>query len=202
MPASRRNAVELKEDQGQKMNISRNPRLRMIALLVAVLMHPADGFALDLGLTPSHVFSLWTNINESLVVVGGVVSDDKAWRESLTASKARKFEGKQPRDVLEMVASYRTKLDKLLGRQGLEPVKRFNPKEKETEAITPTVVYLNSGYVLNAQVTWLIVNTGPEQTVSRFYTRYNFSGKTPSDVLGLVELANRRLDKILVKAGL
>ena len=185
------------------MGFLQNLKIKTIGVpfgvLLGVLVIPRAGFSLDLGLTPSHVFSLWTNINENLIVVGSVVSDEPAWRKKLAASQTRKFEGKSPSDVLKRVVNYRTKLDRLLHRQALKPTKKFYSEEA---TITPSDVYLNSGHVLNAQVTWLIVNTGPQQTVSQFYKRHNFQGKTPSDVFGLVELANHRLDLILAQAGL
>lgn len=186
------------------MSFPRNLKIRTIGwafviALMAVPVHPGKGFALDLGLTPSHVYSLWTNINGSLVTVARVISGDPAWRKRLTAYSARKFEGKRPSDVLRRVADYRAKLDRLLRRESLALTKQLPAGEEE---VTPSEVYLNSGFVLNAQVRWLIVNTGPEQTVSQFYYRHDFSGETPSDVFALVDLANRRLDEILSKAGL
>jgi hypothetical protein len=47
----------------------------------------------------------------------------------------------------------------------------------------------------------MIVQTDPEQAVSQFYTQQYFSGKTPSDVFALVEIANRRMDLMLRAAG-
>lgn len=170
-----------------------------VVVLLGLLAYPSSPRALDLGLTPSHVYSLWTNINESLVASSRVVSGDTAMRASLKAMKPMKFSGKSPADVLGQLAGYRKKLDRLLRARNLPMAKRV---VSDGEAITPSDVYLNSGHVLNAQVRWLIVETGPEQTVSQFYTRHGFSGKTPSDVFALVDLATRRMDRLLSAAGI
>ncbi len=170
-----------------------------IAVLLSVLASPSSLRALDLGLTPSHVYSLWTNINDSLIVSSRVVSGDKALLTTLAEMKPEEFSGKRPADVLNRLAVYREKLNQLLLAKNLPKAKRA---ALDGGAITPSDVYLNSGHVLTAQVRWLIVETGPEQTVSQFYTRHGFSGKTPSDVFALVELANRRLDLLLNTARL
>ena len=170
-----------------------------VAVSLGMLAYPSSPRALDLGLTPSHVYSLWTNINDSLVATSRVVSGDTALRASLSAMKPMKFNGKSPADVLGQLAEYRKKLNRLLDAKNLPVAERA---ETDGASITPSDVYLNSGHVLNAQVRWLITETGPEQTVSQFYTRHGFSGKTPSDVFALVELANRRMDRLLNAAGI
>ena len=174
-------------------------RTFLIVGFLCVLIYPSSPRALDLGLTPSHVYSLWTNINDSLVASSRVLSGDAALLASLSAMKARKFSGKKPADVLNHLIKYREKLNKLLTAKKLPLTKRA---ETVAGAVTPSYVYLNSGHVLNAQIRWLIVETGPEQTVSQFYTRHGFSGKTPSDVFALVQLAIRRMDLLLKAARL
>jgi hypothetical protein len=174
-------------------------RLASIAvILIGTVFFPAPGGALELGLTPSQVFSLWTNINDCLLASTGVVSGDREWRESLEATSPRRFEGKAPADVLERLTVFRAKLDELRRTAGLAPVAAV---EHGYSAVTPSDVFLNSGQVLDGLVEWLIVNTGREQLVSRFYTRHGFTGKVPNDVFGLVDLADRRIDSILARRG-
>lgn len=165
-------------------------------VLVGTVFLPAPGGAFELGLTPSQVFSLWTNINDCLLATARVVSDDGAWRESLAAMTPRRFEGKTPDHVLERLAAFRAKLDKMRRTAGLA---RVEAVDDGYGAITPGVVFLNSGRVLNGLVEWLIVNTGPEQLVSQFYTRHAFTGKAPSNVFAQVDLAERRIDAILAR---
>lgn len=59
---------------------------------------------------------------------------------------------------------------------------------------------LSSGHVLDGLVRWVIHHSDRDQLVMRFYAHYDFRDKTPGDVFGLVELANRRLDRILAAA--
>lgn len=170
----------------------------LAVVLAGLLLRPGTGAAIDLGLTPSQVFSLWTNIDDSLLAVARVVSDDADWYGGLAAMAPEEFTDKTPGDVLGQVEVFRAKLDRLRQSGNLKLTERF---EEVTGEVTPSVVYLNSGHVLNAQIDWLIRNTGPSQLVSQFYVRHGFTGKRPSDVFGLVDLANRRIDLILAKRG-
>lgn len=167
-------------------------------VLGGVAMHPGNGLALDLVLTPDQVYSLWTNINRSLLAASRIVSHDPAWQAELAAQTLRTFHGKRPADVLVLVKAYRDKLDRLRRQAGLPPVRRL---DAAYDLVTPSVVYVASGHVLNGQVEWLILNTGPDRPVTTFYRRHDFDGNTPSDVFALVELAGRRLDQILARAG-
>ncbi len=173
-------------------------RLAIIIVGAALAFIPGQARTLELGLTPGQVFSLWTNINDCLVASASAVSDDGNWRRRLAAMKPRAFAGKVPADVLERLGAFRAKLDRMRRTAGLAPTARLGAADG---AITPSVVFLNSGQVLNGLVEWLIGQTGPEQLVSRFYTRHGFKGKTPSDVFGQVDLADRRLGAILARLG-
>ena len=173
-------------------------KLAVIAVTLAGLATaPGSAHALDLGLTPSHVFSLWTNINNGLIAATRIVSDD-ALTETVAAMRPKSFAGKVPGDVLERARAVRDKLDSLRRDLGLKKTVLFDSNDGR---ITPSDVYLNSGHVLDGLVGWLIHGTGPELLASRFYVRHKFSSKTPSDVFGLVDLANRRLETILHRAG-
>ena len=164
-------------------------------LAAALALHPGDGKAeINLGPTANQVFSLWTDINANLLALAKVLSGDTAKGKSLAALTPDKFRGKNPTDVLVHVRAYRAKLDRLRRRDGLAPTKRF---DSGNAAITPSIVYVNSGYVLNGQVELLIRRTGPAQQISGFYVGHDIGGKAPSDVFGLVDLAHRRLDLIL-----
>lgn len=178
--------------------------LAIIAVLPVLLtLSPEPGGAVHRGLTPSQVFGLWTNINASLDAVARVISDDTAWRTQLRAMRPKAFRGKRPADVLEQVKRYQSKIDALRRRAGLPPSERHSGHHhsEHQHSISPSVVYIASGTVLNAQIEWLIHLTERNQLVSQYYRRHDFSGKISSDVFGIVELANRRLDAILTKAG-
>ena len=177
----------------------RQYRTFLIVVFLSLTAYPSGSRALDLGLTPSHVYSLWTNINQSLIASARLVSGDTALAAMLSAMKPATYIGKKPADVLDQLIVYRARLDRLLRASNLPETKQA---ASDGDAITPSDVYLNSGQVLNAQVRWLIVGTGPEQAVSQFYTRHGFSGKTPSDVFALVVMANQRMALLLDAAGL
>ena len=171
-------------------------------VVAGVTLYPLGGLAIDLGLTPGQVYTIWTGINECLLVMARVISDDAAWHRELAGITKQPVQNKRPADVLRQLDAYRIKLDRLRGAAGLGPVRRFTG---DGSPVTPTVVYLNSGQVLNGQAEWLIRHTGPEQPITGFYPDHQSAepgDKTPSDVYGLVALANRRMALILVKAGI
>ena len=168
------------------------------ALAVSFMVPVSKASELELGMTPSHVFGLWTNINACLLAVAGLHAQDTAWQGQLSAMTPQKFEDKKPSDVLDRVAEFRSKLDRLREAAGLDLTKKLDSGDGQ---VTPSVVFLNSGHVLNGLVDWSIRNSGPDFLVSRFYDRHAFDDKTPSDVFGLVDMANRRIDSILTKRG-
>lgn len=170
-----------------------------LAFLAGIGASAGESVALELGLTPSNVFSLWTNVNDALLATARISSGEADWAAELAAMKPRQFAGKKPADVLGQAFAFRDKLDRLRDRGGLGPTKRIG--EGDGAEITPSVVFLNSGHVLDGLVLWIIHNSGKEQLVSQFYTLHDVSGKTPSDVFGLVELATRRIDRLLTQAG-
>ncbi len=174
------------------------PVFRKLALLIAISvamgLAPGDARAQELGLTPSNVLSLWTNVNNALVAVAIVTSGGADRAQRVKATTPETFAGKTPADVLERVAEFRDKLDRLRRKAGLPATQRY---QEDGGTVTPSVVFLNSGHVLDAVVQWLVKHTDRQQLVSPFYARHDFSGKTPSDVYGSVDLANRRIDIIL-----
>ena len=171
-------------------------------VIAGITLFPLRVPAVEIELTPTQVYSVWKGINESLLVIARVISDDTSWHQELSRIRPRAVRDKRPADVLEQLKAYRAKFDRLRRRAGLKPIRRFLG---DVKPVTPTVVYLNSGPVLNGQVEWLIRNTGPDQMVSQFYPSHHHAGsseRTPSHVYALIKLANRRLAKILAKAGI
>lgn len=141
---------------------------------------------------------MWTNIQSSLLTIARVFSPDAAWLDELADMTPNRFQGKRPADVLEQVRRYRQKLDALRQHSGLDPMGRA---VRTRGPVTPSVVFLKSGQVLAAQAEWLVHSTDADLLISPFFRHHEFSSKTPSDVFGLVELANRRIDRILLGAG-
>lgn len=167
--------------------------------LVALTLAPAKPFAQELGLTPSNVVSLWTNINDCLVASSRAVLEDGGLESRLEAMRATAFPGKKPKDVLRQVTQFRAKLDRLRQSAELSRTTRYGTGDGK---VTPSIVFLNSGHVLDGVVDWFIRKTGPDQLAARFYTLHAISGKKPSDAYSMVELANRRLNLILGKLNL
>ena len=154
--------------------------------------------AVELGLTPSNVVSLWTNINNALVTTGSALPSGIDVSGDLESMTAKAFPGKKPGEVLNQVVQFRDKLDRLRAKSNLKGTPVY--KDPQGGTVTPSVVFVNSGHVLDS-VVLLLNRYDKDQLISGFYTRHDISGKKPSDAYSQVELANRRLDTIIAKAG-
>ena len=182
----------------------------LTVVMMAVIGPPSTGFALELGLAPSQVFGLWTNINSAVITSARSLSDDEAWLRRLSEMEPRKFSGKTPKDVLEKVKLFEARFSKLPVDIPLHADKTNFTKEitfllrDDSSVVTPSLVFLNSGRVLVQMVRAVVITSDGRQPISPFFTEHGFADKTPNDVFGLVDLALRRLDEILIKqrAGL
>lgn len=161
--------------------------------------------ALELGLTPNHVYALWININRALLGFGETVVDT-GFHAELVAMKPRKFDNKRPADVFAMTMRVRAAIALLeadIKPNGAAWADEFGAGAElpATDEITPSNVFLVSSGVLNQVVSLLIGRRGNRMTYSQFYARASFTGKTPSKVLGQADLAYRRLQAIANRSG-
>jgi len=171
------------------------PALLLAATLSAALtLLPGPAPALELGLTPSQVFGLWTNINKAVLVSAETAIPDPALRDQVKKIEAEPSAGKTPADVLAKAHEFHEQLSLLRLRSGLKAKHTLFTAAGEA---TPSDVFIHSKHVLNELSEWLAVNTGPETLIAPLYGRHQFSGKTPSDVFALADLANRRMKAIL-----
>lgn len=167
-------------------------RLTLLVVLLALLAGPVR--AVELGLTPSHVFEAWININATLIAVGAAATGDQHLVRRLEAMKPRRFQGKNPADVLKQLAIFRGKLDRLRSRHGLKATLVYqNPAG---EKVTPSAVFLNTGHLLDSAVLLLIRLDG-KRLIGGYFKRHDISGETPNGPYSLIDLANRRIDALL-----
>ena len=162
-----------------------------IALFCSPLFLSSPANAGDLGMTPNHVFGLWTSINDVLLKLAAISSDEKTLTSRMAAMDIERVDGKKPADVLEQVRNFRETADLLLSRSAIPAI--VEDKRISSDTITPSDVFLSSGHVLDGTVLLLASKTEADTLISPYYKPYNFSGKTPSDVYALVYLANQRL---------
>ncbi|MFQ5984604.1 MAG: adenylate/guanylate cyclase domain-containing protein [Alphaproteobacteria bacterium] len=152
----------------------------------------------DVAIGPSNVFSVWLNINAALVFAAEELTSDPTFVAELEATSSTEFTGKVPANVLKRVVEFRNKLDLLRTKNGLEPTNVYvDPSGKE---VTPALVYVNSGHVLDSLVNFVLsVLRKGDLLVGKYYKDHGPIGKKPSDVFGLVDLADRRLDQLLCR---
>ncbi|MBL6933309.1 MAG: hypothetical protein ISR45_10200 [Rhodospirillales bacterium] len=190
-----------------------SPFAKTILVLALFVTSPVvaqgAGRIVELGLTPSPVFGLWTNINMAVLAYSKSHSSDEDWLRKLENMRPNIFSGKEPANVLERVKLFRNRLDELSGgRMGnaadtlLEGNLPFL-LTSEDDRVTPSLVYLHSGQVLVNIAEEILHSSATAIEISPFFKDQIFTGKTPSDVFGLVDLGLRRLDEILnrKKAG-
>lgn len=165
----------------------------LASVLLVLLTSPALA-VVELGLTPSHVFATWKNINTTLVTLGKAATGDERLSKRMESMEPRVFTGKKPGDVLEQLAIFRGKLDQLRSRHGLQATPVY--KDPAGGEVTPSVVFLNSGNVLDSTVL-LLIRLDESRLVSGYFTRHDISGKTPDGPYSLIDLANRQMDALM-----
>lgn len=176
----------------------RSSRFALLTAAVFLLSgHP--GNSSDLLVSSNQVFSIWKNINETLVVSAASESMDDDWTEEIKTMPPRTFKKTNPKDVLAQVASIREKVDKLLAPNQDPPVRTL-AKWNGKDAIHNTI-YLNSGRILDA-LALHIVALDPISLASVYYSWSSAKGKTPDDTMSIIDLADRRLDEIIKEQGL
>jgi|GEM_PF-1486509 len=170
----------------------------VLLLCFFVISAPGKGKALELGLTPSHVFGLWQNINFAFLELQKVHNPGISL-DQVRALKAASFKGKRPADVFQKARALwphlkaTNKLDAMpstpawiLDYQRLEG-------DLEQRTVTPSQVFVLSSHILNALVDAIAKETNGKQAISQFYDLKDFKDKDPSDVFGVVDLLYRRL---------
>ena len=171
------------------------------SLLLPPFSQPAQ--AIELGLTPSDVFGLWSNINQVVVDYGKSHLTDRTAIQDLMKIESGQFSDKTPSDVLGRVNQFNQIATPLYpATQGkgeslhLEEKIVFLIRHNKTET-TPSMVYMRSTGVLIAFAQTLFLPDNKLPPISRYFIDREHKDKTPSDVYGLVILATKRLEFII-----
>jgi hypothetical protein len=175
-------------------------KLIPISFMLLSLFASKDVFALELGLTPSHVYGLWSNVNQALTGLANARTDNNTLINQLNNMTPGSFSGKTPGDVLKHATTFRNKLDQLKKQHNLEKTNAIVLSDKEK--ITPSVVFLNSGNILDSLVLLVIDSTAKNKPVAHYFKTQDVSSKKPSDVYAMVDIANRRLDHIIANTSI
>jgi hypothetical protein len=169
-------------------------------MLIVLCLFSFNLKAQELGLTPGHVYGLWNNINSATLKLASQYSNDSVWLTQLGKQKIKKHTDKTPADVLNLASVYQQNLSRL---NQLRDLKVLSPIALDDEQkVTSSVVYINTGYLLDSLVGSLLVELAADDLISPYFSLEHFAGKSSSDVYSLVELANSRIDKIVRKARL
>lgn len=143
---------------------------------------------------PAGPFRLWTAINKVLPEYASL-KGGKDLRSQIDGMSAGQFKGRSPGDVMAQTEIFRAILENIRGQLKLTKIKTY--KDPLGRKITPAVVFLNSGHVLDSLVETLYVSSKKSpDALGRFYDVPYVAGKTPSDVFAQVHLATRRLQLI------
>ncbi len=107
------------------------------------------------------------------------------------------FTGKAPADVLGQINGFRDKLSLWRANYNLLGVQTY--KDVDGNEITPSVVFVNSGHVLDSLMELLWHIKPLEESYREYYKQNIIDGMEPSDVFGLVELANRKISLLIAE---
>lgn len=179
-------------------NRKKNTALTLILFCFFSLKVNAN--ATDIGLTPNHVFGLWQNINQATLSLASQYSDDAGWLVKLESEQTRNFSGKSSADVLQLLGQYTERLERLKKGRQLAASKHLAPSSDDN--ISPSVVFLYSGKVLDSLIETLLVQQDRNALISPYFTLHKHNNKSSSEVYALVDLAHRRIGKIMATASI
>ncbi len=151
--------------------------------------------AVELGeISPDGPFRIWTSINRVLLDYA-LVSGGEGLKSQVQGLSAGQFDAMTPGDVLAQSVEYRNTLERLRDRLKLSKVPVY--VDPLGRAVTPGVVFVNAGHIMDATVAALFTASDkPDKSFGDLYDVPVTSGKTPSDVFALVSLATSRLELI------
>lgn len=144
------------------------------------------------NITPSQVVSLWININETIPLL----AKDAMVEHKLRKLKPEKFTEKTPDNVYLLLGAFREKLNQYREQNNLEAVKVYKGVVDSID-VTPAIVYVNSGHILDSIMDLLWYLKPKEQSYRTNYKKHFVEEKTPNDSYSLIELSNRIIDKIM-----
>lgn len=140
---------------------------------------------------PSGPFRLWTAINKVLPQYASL-KGGKGLKSQVEGVPAEKFEGMSPGDVMAQTAEFRAMLKTLRAPLKLAKIKTY--EDPLGRKVTPAIVFINAGHILDAVVQTFYVSSNKSYTaLGEFYQVPFVAGKKSDDVFALVYLATRRL---------
>ncbi len=150
---------------------------------------------IELGkISPNGPYRLWNAVNKVLLDYASLRGGAEL-RSQVQGLSAGQYDGKTPADVLTQAAEFRGMLERLLDRLNLPKVEIY--KDPLGRDVTPGVVFVNAGHIMDAVVSaFRSASNKPDESLGGLYDVPVATGKTPSDVFGLVYLATRRLQLI------
>lgn len=170
-----------------------------VTCLLLILLNPLLAKATDFGFTPSHVYSIWININQAFITLLNHSALNTEQKQIINQLQPDIFLGKQPKDVYQQVEVVKQYLESIFQ---LPPIS-YRPDWVDhyhtlqythpDNSIHPSSVFILSSQLLKALVQQYINITQSQQSISEFYTDIDVHGKSPNDVFGQVDLFKRRL---------
>ncbi len=138
--------------------------------------------------TPNDVFSVVTRLGDALLAVPQIRKGSAF--QQIQAMKVKAFTDKTPENVFVRTQHLCGLIDQLRKDANLGPVPRV---ARGQDIAIPAEVYLSAANCLDS-VMELIAHEDVDQALGELQQRTEFTGKTPSDVYGLIALAVGRLE--------
>lgn len=150
----------------------------------------------ELGkITPNDSYQLWSAINRALLEYAGAIGGKKLQFDVVEVYADLAFD-MTPADVMTQTADFRVVLDMILDQ--LKLAKSQTYEDPLGRKVTPGVVYVNAGYLLDSTIFALHTTSDRQgKPLGDLYVVPTAADKTPNDVFELVSLATNRLRLIL-----
>lgn len=138
------------------------------------------------SIDPSETYSHWLIINEALPLL----TTDEAITGTINEFQPNEYNDKVPADVLDEAVVFNGKLDTLRKRHELDETHQGNIPD--ADQVTPAVVKEYSSHIFDG-IKQLAAQINDANKDYNFHNE-TVTGKQASDVFGLVNLANRKID--------
>jgi len=173
----------------------------MIVFVFATVLSSSPSRSLEFGLTPSHVFGVWLNINKvylELESLSDVAPEALIKIEALTPTLHKEIKTNHIFTQAKTVQKNLTTMYHLgIPKQTPSWIRDYQSLEGERVYgnITPSQIFILSTEILNSLVEKYADITKGTKPVSQFYRIENIKEKATDDVFGLVDLMHRRLEQ-------
>lgn len=180
-------------------NIMMLKRLIIVSLALCIGLASTHSQAAEkIELNTGDVTSIWRNVNTIVLVLAANIAMDDEWVQELRDMKPKAELGTDEASLAQEMVQFHEKLNALLTSSELPALP---PVADDSAAMTPSALYMRTGYMLDHLVNYLIT-ADTLASAAIYYTPVDLSAATAKDLVAEVNLANQRMDAFIEENGL